>query len=80
MIGSHDFTAAFFIGGMEGVEEEYILFRAIHPEKASYPVASTGAAAKVLFDRFCPERRDLLTDLKYLSLFRRLLNIDPTQR
>ena len=80
MIGSHDFTAAFFIGGMEGVEDEYSLFRAIHPQKASYPIASTGAAAKILFERFCPEQQHLLTDLRYLSLFRRLLNINPLQQ
>lgn len=80
MIESYDFTAAFFIGGMEGVEQEYSLFRAIHPDKPFYPIASTGAAAKLLFDRHCPERLDLITDLRYLSLFRRLLNINPIQQ
>ena len=27
MLGDHDYTAAVFIGGMEGVEDEYALFR-----------------------------------------------------
>lgn len=75
MISSHDFAAAIFIGGMEGVEQEYKLFREIHSQKPAYPIASTGAAAKFLFDRNCPEKHDLLADLHYLSLFRRLLEI-----
>ena len=73
MIGSHDFDAGVFIGGMDGVEHEYRLFREIHPTKPAYPIASTGAAAKLVFDQNCPEKQFLLTDLHYLSLFRRLL-------
>jgi hypothetical protein len=73
MIGSHDFAAGIFIGGMDGVEHEYRLFREIHPNKPAYPIASTGAAAKLVFDQNCPDKRYLLTDLHYLSLFRRLL-------
>ena len=75
MIGSQDFTAGVFIGGMEGVEEEYSMFRRMHPTKPAYPIASTGAAALILFERYMPERRELLEDLTYLSLFRRLLQI-----
>jgi SLOG cluster3 family len=75
MIGSHDFTAGIFIGGMEGVEVEYELFRKMHPNKPAYPIASTGAAAKILFDRFKSFRQELLDDLRYLSLFRKLLTI-----
>jgi len=75
MIRGHDFNAAIFIGGMEGVEQEYRLFREIHPKIPAYPIASTGAAAKLLFDQNCPEKEELLTDLHYLSLFRRLLQI-----
>jgi hypothetical protein len=60
---------------MEGVEEEYEMFRRKHPAKPAYPIASTGAAALSLFERYMPERRELLQDLAYLSLFRRLLQI-----
>jgi hypothetical protein len=73
MIGSEDFTAGMFIGGMEGVEEEYAIFRSMHPNKPAYPIASTGAAARFLFERYMPDRRELVEDLRYLSLFRRLL-------
>jgi hypothetical protein len=75
MIGSRDFAAGVFIGGMEGVEEEYRIFRRIHPNKPAFPIASTGAAALALYQQFMPDSRELLNDLKYLSLFRRLLGI-----
>lgn len=76
MITNHKYHAAFFIGGMEGVEEEFALFIKYHPEANVYPLASTGAAAKILFDA-SPEKYDkrLLTDLTYVSLFKDLLNI-----
>jgi hypothetical protein len=76
MIRSQDFVAGIFIGGMEGVEEEYLMFRDIHPGKPAYPIASTGAAALALYERHLPDRHELLSDLRYLSLFRRLLNIE----
>jgi hypothetical protein len=75
MIGSQDFTAGVFIGGMEGVEQEFDLFRKMHPKKPAYPIASTGAAARILFEKFESGRKELLYDLRYLYLFRRLLNI-----
>lgn len=76
MIANHKYHAAFFIGGMEGVEDEFALFTKYHPETIVYPVASTGAAAKILFDA-SPGKYDtrLLTDLTYASLFKDLLNI-----
>jgi hypothetical protein len=75
MIGNHDFSAGIFLGGMEGVEQEFALFRMIHPDKPAYPIGSTGAAARFLFERYAPDRVELLSDLRYLTLFRRLLNI-----
>lgn len=77
MIGAHEFEAGVFIGGMEGVEAEYDLFRHVHPGKPAYPIASTGAAARILFNKHTPDRRELMDDLRYLSLFRRLLNQPP---
>jgi hypothetical protein len=74
MIGSREFTAGIFIGGMEGVEAEFGIFREMHPTKPAFAIASTGAAALTLFDRHMADRRELLEDLRYLSLFRRLLD------
>lgn len=76
MIEDNAYGAAFFIGGMEGVEDEYAAFVHAHPGVRVFPVASTGAAAKMIYDR-CPEKYNprLLTDLAYGSLFKDLLEI-----
>jgi hypothetical protein len=49
MIASEQFAAAFFIGGMEGVEEEFALFRSRWQGRPAIPIPSTGAAASLLF-------------------------------
>lgn len=69
MIIENNFCAAIFIGGMEGVEDEYNLFREAHPNVPVFPIASTGAASKILYfkENFKDER--LLTDFCYLPLF-----------
>jgi hypothetical protein len=54
MIGANGFTAAFFIGGMEGVEEEFAMFRDRWPNVPAFPIASTGAAARRLLDQWGP--------------------------
>ena len=76
MIEENDYEAAFFIGGMEGVDEEYQAFVKAHPKTKVFPIASTGAAAKIIYDR-TPDLYDarLLNDLAYASLFKDLLNI-----
>lgn len=69
MIVKNDFCAAIFIGGMEGVEDEYKLFNEAHPNVPVFPIASTGAASRILYfkDNFTNER--LLTDYCFLPLF-----------
>jgi hypothetical protein len=74
MISAYRFEAGVFIGGMEGVENEYDIFTKLHPDKPAYPIASTGAAARILFEKYNSDRPELMDDLRYLSLFRRLLN------
>ena len=74
MIGSRPFKAGIFIGGMEGVEVEYEYFRQRHPTAKVFPIASTGAAAKIIYQRMetRPDVR-LETDYAYLALFEALL-------
>lgn len=73
MFQENEFVAGIFIGGMEGVELEYDMFRRIHPNAKLFPVASTGAAAKFIYDSMDvkPERA-LVDDFAYMSLFRSL--------
>lgn len=74
MIGSYNYVAGIFIGGMDGVEVEYQMFCEMCPDAKVFPVASTGAAAKILFDndrsKFDPS---LENDLAYASIFKKLL-------
>ena len=74
------FDCGIFIGGMEGVEEEYEMFRRIQKGDPSYPVASTGAAAAILFDADITIRSqhpELRTELSYISLMRTLVSSPP---
>lgn len=70
------FSAAIFIGGMEGAEDEYKLFKEYHPNVKLLPIASTGAAAKILYENYhfnFDER--LVNDYAYMSLFKSLLGL-----
>lgn len=52
------FSAAVFIGGMEGVEREFRIFRCFHPDTPALPIASTGSACKKLLDEVGPSLAD----------------------
>lgn len=75
MLKDKEFKAGIFIGGMEGVEDEYKMFKELYPGALILPIASTGAAAKIIYDRW-ENNRDvrLETDYAYMSLFTSLLN------
>ncbi len=69
MLKSREFTAGVFIGGMDGVEIEYKLFRELQPNALPIPVASTGAAAKLVFEKLENADLRLVNDFAYMSLF-----------
>lgn len=74
MINDHDYAAGIFIGGMEGVEDEFEVFRKAHPAALLLPVASTGAAARLIYDSINPRAdKRLLDDYAYMSMFKELL-------
>jgi hypothetical protein len=74
MIGDTAFHAGVFIGGMDGVLAEFVLFGQIHPRAARWPIASTGAAAKELYLGQGPHGREsLMSEITYSTLFRHLL-------
>jgi hypothetical protein len=72
MISENQFKACVLIGGMEGVEIEYEMFIRYHPNARVFPIASTGAAAKTIYNRTKNDDSRLLKDYAYLSLFRSL--------
>jgi hypothetical protein len=78
MIEETAFNVGVFIGGMEGVLEEFELFRQRHPAAQIWPIASTGAAAKLVFERTDSPQPDLfLNEMTYATLFRNLLRQMP---
>lgn len=72
MIASRRFTAAVIIGGMDGILEEVAIFSQVHPEAPILPLASTGAAAAIVYQQGRYDA-ELATDLTYPSLFRHFL-------
>lgn len=75
LINENDFKVGIFIGGMEGINDEYLMFKEKHPNALILPIASTGAAAKILFENQ-PQVFDirLINDYAYMALFRDLLH------
>jgi hypothetical protein len=75
LINENDFKVGIFIGGMEGIKDEYVMFKERHPNALILPIASTGAAAKILYENQ-QQGFDirLKNDYAYMALFRDLLN------
>jgi hypothetical protein len=48
---TYNFSAAVVIGGMEGVEREFRIFRSFHPKTPVFPIGSTGSACRSLLDQ-----------------------------
>ena len=71
-----EFEAGVFIGGMEGIEQEYAIFKELHPQAKVVALGAPGGAARRL-------ARDLDEDIEridFLHLFTDRLNIDITER
>ncbi len=72
------FVAGVFIGGMDGVEDEWHRFRSLYPGALALPVGSTEGAARALWQNWegtgCPrDKAELGEDPRYGRVFRRLL-------
>ncbi|MDB5935213.1 MAG: hypothetical protein JWQ01_2557 [Massilia sp.] len=80
MMGSQDFEGAIFIGGMQGILDEYVLFKAICPHGKCVIVSATGGASRILAaDAHYSIPADL-GPLDFIRLFYRELTISPAQR
>ncbi len=77
MFTENEFAAAVFIGGMNGVEDEYTMFKELHPNALILPIASTGAAANIVYDSLAlndeAKHERFLKDYGYMSLFQKYL-------
>lgn len=74
MFSENNFSCGIFIGGMEGVLDEYFLFKEFNPKAIIIPVASTGAATKILYNNHIETKNERLeSDYAYMSVFNDLL-------
>ena len=73
MLNDYQYQAGVFIGGMEGIEDEFALFRQHHPTATILPVASTGAAALLIYQHTAGLPADLLSSLDYVGIMHREL-------
>jgi hypothetical protein len=53
MLSRDDLSAAVFIGGMEGVLEEYRIVSELHPGFTTLAIPAPGGAARELAERIC---------------------------
>ena len=76
MLTENSFVAGVFVGGMEGIEEEFKLFRELQPNALLLPIASTGAASQIVYDKYLSselKNNRFENDYAYMSLFQDLL-------
>lgn len=64
---------AVFIGGMDGVVDEARKIRDMYPDARFLPLASTGGAAKAIYEEFQIEDERLKENYAFYELFQELL-------
>lgn len=80
MMTSTEFDAAVFVGGMEGVRDEYSMFVAIYPNAICLPIAQTGGAAFQLASEIGYRHPEDVAPLDFVTLLYRALRIRPSQK
>lgn len=79
MLQSEQFDAAVFIGGMQGILDEYSLFKKFHPHAKCVVVAATGGGARLLAKQINQRIQEDLGPFDFIRLFYRELNISPKE-
>lgn len=80
MFADFNFTAAVFIGGMDGIIQEFDLLQQLQPRTAVLPVISTGGAVLDVAHRLTDVPPDLREDLDYVALFHRHLGVSVKEK
>ncbi len=79
MLGDTDPIAGIFIGGMEGIEDEFKLFTSFFKNRPIYCIGSVGGASKILAERIL--KNEILLGFEYKEVTREMLlkfNVYPT--
>lgn len=79
MFNENEFESAVFIGGMQGIIDEYRLFAKRAPGARIVPVVSTGGAARRLGEMLGAGPA-LPADLDYMRFMYERLGVDPNER
>ena len=80
MFTDRTYSAAIFIGGMEGVVEEYELLRRYQPQVRIIAFPVTGGAAKVIYEMQDKRAPELENSIDFTFWLYRLLDIDMRQK
>lgn len=75
MFSEHKFSAAVFIGGMDGIVQEFDMLRKMQPSAALLPLISSGGAAREVAEQLRGLPQDLASDMDYVGLFHRRLGV-----
>lgn len=75
MLGSRDIAAGVFVGGMDGILEEYRLFTALHPKSPALVLGATGGASRTLAESL--NDSEALSSVDFVGLFYSRLQIPP---
>jgi hypothetical protein len=74
MLDQTEPSAAMFIGGMQGIPDEFSIFTELFPNAPVYPIGSPGGEARLLAERLdSPLREELLGSQLYPALWRSVL-------
>jgi len=77
MFGETEFEAAVFIGGKQGILDEFELFFSLHPDALILPVGVAGGAARNLAVSLYAEDKTLVNSCDFSHLFHENLGISP---
>ena len=78
MLSRVNLDSAVFIGGMEGVMDEFDLFKHHHPNSNVITIPSAGGAARELAYKLSGNDVDV-SDINYSRIFYKELNISPCE-
>lgn len=75
MFSENDFKAGIFVGGMDGIVDEFKLFKRLQPNATIVPVVSTGGAVLEVAKLMQNVDSDLADNLDYVAVLHRHLGI-----
>ena len=78
MIGDFKFGAAVFVGGMEGIVDEYKIFKKMHPNAKIVALYSPGGMARTVFDMEEGDEAEKIA-FDFTGILYRALNISTTE-